>query len=370
MATSSTPGSIPSPSSPRPTGSGERVTPTSYRQAGVDMEAGYETVRRIRELARRTYRPEVRGDIGSFGGFFALDPTRWRRPLLVSGSDGVGTKLKIAFLLNRHDTVGIDCVAYCVNDILCQGAEPLFFLDYYATGHLDPARAEQVVAGVAEGCRQAGCALIGGETAEMPGFYPEDEYDLAGFAVGVVEEERVITGQRVRPADVLLGLASTGLQSSGYSLVRKIVLEQRRLPLDRYLPELGRTLGEELLAPTAIYVRPVLRLLRVVDVHGLANISGGGLPENVPRAMGEGKVARVRVGSWPEPPIFDLLRHWGPVEEEEMRRTFNLGLGMVAILPTDQVDTARRLLQAEGIASWPVGEVVASSDGRKGVEFV
>lgn len=344
----------------------------TYRAAGVDIEAGYAAVRRIRQLARSTYRPEVRGDIGAFGGFFALDPARYRRPLLVSGSDGVGTKLKIAFALDRHDTVGIDCVAYCVNDILCHGAEPLFFLDYLAVGRLDPEKAARIVGGVAEGCRQAGCALIGGETAEMPGFYPPDEYDLAGFAVGVVEEDEVITGERVAPGDVLLGLASTGLQSSGFSLVRRIILEQHRLPLDRYYPEFGRTLGEELLTPTAIYVKPVLRLVNELrtagyEVRGIANISGGGLPENLPRAMAEGTRALIRTGSWPEPPIFDLIRRLGPVAEEEMRRTFNLGVGMVVILPAAAVDRARALLAEEGVTSWPIGEVAA---GEKGVEWV
>lgn len=344
----------------------EGLPGVSYREAGVDIEAGYATVRRIKELARTTYRPEVRGDIGSFGGFFALPNDRYTRPLLVSGSDGVGTKLKIAFLLDRHDTVGIDCVAYCVNDIICHGAEPLFFLDYLAAGRLDPEKAARIVAGVAEGCRQAGCVLIGGETAEMPGFYPPEEYDLAGFAVGIVSEEKVITGERVRPGDILLGLASTGLQSSGFSLVRRIVLEQHRLPLDEYYPDLGRTLGEELLTPTAVYARPVLRLVSQADVHGIANISGGGLPENLPRAMADGTRAVVRAGSWPEPPIFDLLRRLGPVPEEEMRRTFNLGIGMVVILPAGEAERAQAILAETGVTSWPVGEVVS---GDKGVEF-
>ncbi|MBE3577486.1 MAG: phosphoribosylformylglycinamidine cyclo-ligase [Limnochordales bacterium] len=346
--------------------SGQPMTGVSYREAGVDIEAGYAAVRLIKELARTTYRPEVRGEIGSFGGFFSLESMGLRRPLLVAGSDGVGTKLKIAFLLDRHDTVGIDCVAYCVNDIICHGAEPLFFLDYLAVGRLDPEKVARIVAGVAEGCRQAGCALIGGETAEMPGFYPPDEYDLAGFAVGVVSEEKIITGAQVRPGDVLLGLASTGLQASGFSLVRRIVLEQHRLPLDAYYPELGRTLGEELLTPTAVYARPILRLTRSVTVHGIANISGGGLPENLPRAMADGTRAVIEVGSWPEPPIFDMLRRLGPVSEEEMRRTFNLGIGMVVILPPGEVDRARAILAESGVTSWPVGEVVS---GEKGVEF-
>ena len=259
----------------------------TYRAAGVDIEAGYEAVRRIRTHARTTFRPGVLGDIGTFGGLFAVPVDRYREPVLVSGTDGVGTKLKIAFMTGRHDTVGIDVVAYCVNDILCQGAEPLFFLDYIGIGKLDPDVVERIVAGVAEGCRQAGCALIGGETAELPGLYAEGEYDLVGFAVGVVERERLIDGKRTRAGDIILGIASTGLQSSGYSLVRKVCFEKAGLKVEEYIPELGRTLAEELLQPTGIYAKALSALLQACDVRGIANISGGGLPENLPRALAQ-----------------------------------------------------------------------------------
>lgn len=339
---------------------GEEMT---YRAAGVDIEAGYEAVRRIKEHARTTHRPGVMGGIGSFGGLFSLDLERYRRPVLVSGTDGVGTKLKVAFMTGRHDTVGIDAVAYCVNDILCHGAEPLFFLDYLALGRLDPAVVEAVVAGVAEGCRRAGCALIGGETAEMPGFYQEGEYDLAGFAVGVVEQDRLIDGSRTRAGDVVLGIASTGLQSSGFSLVRRIVFEKAGLTVDCYVAELGRTVGEELLEPTGIYVPAVLALVEKCDVRGLANISGGGLPENLPRAVGRGLQAVVEKGSWPVPPVFGWLQQLGGVAEEEMYRTFNMGIGMVAVVPEEDVDQARAVLKSHGWESWPVGRLVPGDEG-------
>jgi len=335
----------------------------TYRAAGVDIKAGYEAVRRIRAHARSTFRPGVLGEIGSFGGLFALDIAKYREPVLVSGTDGVGTKLKVAFMAGRHDTVGIDAVAYCVNDILCQGAEPLFFLDYLALGRLDPEVVEEIVKGVAEGCRRAGCALIGGETAEMPGFYPPGEYDLAGFAVGVVERERLIDASRTAPGHVVLGIASTGLQSSGFSLVRRIVFDKAKLSVDHYVEELGRSVGEELLEPTGIYVPAVQALLRTCDVRGLANISGGGLPENLPRAVASGLQVVVERGSWPVPPVFRWLQELGGVQDEEMYRTFNMGVGMAAVLPEEEVDKAREVLAEHGWESWPIGRLVAGGEG-------
>lgn len=339
----------------------------TYRAAGVDIEAGYEAVRRIRAHARTTHRPGVMGDIGSFGGLFAVPVDRFREPVLVSGTDSVGTKLKIAFMTGRHDTVGIDAVAYCVNDILCQGAEPLFFLDYVGVGRLDPQVVEQIVAGVAEGCRQAGCALIGGETAELPGIYAPGEYDLVGFAVGAVERERLIDGSRTRPGDIILGIASTGLQSSGYSLVRKVCFEKAGLAIDQYIPELGRTVADELLEPTGIYAQALAALHEACDVRGIANISGGGLPENLPRAVAQGLSAVVRRGSWPVPPVFTWLERLGGIDPEEMFRTFNMGIGMAVILSEDEVDKARALLAQHGWQSWPIGHLV---NGEPGVRWM
>lgn len=338
----------------------------NYKAAGVDIEAGYEAVRRIGRHARATFRPEVLAGIGSFGSFFALDTEKYRRPVLVSGADGVGTKLKVAFMAGKHDTIGIDCVAYCVNDIICQGAEPLFFLDYLAVGRLDPELAEAVVSGVARGCAEAGCSLVGGETAEMPGFYEPGEYDLAGFVVGVVERDRVIDGRSVRPGDVIVGIASTGLQSSGFSLVRRICFDRAKLALDQHVEELGKTVGEELLTPTGIYVRAIQSLIESVPVKGIANISGGGLPENLPRAMADGTTAVIRKGSWPVPPVFPWLARLGAVEPDEMVRTFNMGIGMAVIVPPGHVDRSRALLKEAGWDSWPIGRVEA---GERGVRF-
>ncbi len=338
----------------------------------MDVDAGNRAVELMKASVRRTLRPEVLGGIGAFGGCFALDPGRYRQPVLVAGADGVGTKLKIAFALDRHDTVGIDCVAMNVNDVLAQGAEPLFFLDYLAVGRLDPERVAAIVSGVAEGCVRAGCALLGGETAEMPGFYPPGEYDLAGFAVGVVERERLLDGSAVRPGDALVGLASSGLHSNGYSLARRLLLEAAGLRLDQHVAELGRTLGEELLEPTRIYARPVLALLRAGrPVRAMAHITGGGLVENIPRALPPGTAAVLRPGSWPEPPVFDLIRAaarrtGGGIAEAEMRRTFNLGLGMVLVVAPDAADGLVRDLERAGERAWLVGEVVA---GERGVIF-
>lgn len=346
--------------------------PWTYRGAGVDVDAGNRAVELMKSSVRRTHRPEVLGDLGGFGGCFALEAGRYRQPVLVSGADGVGTKLRIAFAMDRHDTVGIDCVAMNVNDILVQGAEPLFFLDYLAVGRLDPERVAAVVSGVAEGCVRAGCALLGGETAEMPGFYAPGEYDLAGFAVGVADRERLLDGRGVRPGDAVVGLASSGLHSNGFSLARRLLLDAAGLGLEQRVEDLGRTLGEALLEPTRIYVKPVLSLLRAGrPLRALAHITGGGLVENIPRALPEGTAVRLRPGAWPEPPVFGLIRAaarrtGGGIAEAEMRRTFNLGLGMVAIVAPEAADAVVRDLTAAGEAAFIVGEVVP---GERGVFF-
>jgi len=334
----------------------------TYKEAGVDIEAGYRAVARIKALVQPTLGPEVLLHVGGFGGAYALGEGD-EAPVLVAGCDGVGTKLRVAFMTGRHDTIGIDCVAYCVNDILCHGARPLFFLDYLAVGRLDPDQVEAIVRGVAAGCRLAGCALLGGETAEMPGFYGPGEYDIAGFAVGMVPKNRLVDGRRVAPGDAIIGLASTGLHSSGYSLARRALLERARLPLEGVVPELGRTLAEELLEPTAIYVKPVLSLLQAVEVRGIANISGGGLPENLPRAMAPGTRAVLEWGRWPVPAIFPLIQAAGRVSPGEMLRTFNLGIGMAVIVPADQADAAVRHLAAQGQRSWVIGRVAAGEPG-------
>lgn len=330
----------------------------TYRAAGVDVAAGERAVELMKERARLTHGPEVIGGLGGFGGLFALDTGKYPEPVLVSGADGVGTKLKIAFLLDRHDTVGIDAVAMCVNDVLVQGALPLFFLDYLAVGRLIPERVAVIVGGVAEGCRQAGCALIGGETAEMPGFYREGEYDLAGFVVGVVSRSRLVDGSGLRPGDVLIGLASSGLHANGYSLVRKICFERAGWDVCTVLSALDRPLGEELLAPTRIYVRAVSPLLARGLVKGMAHITGGGLSGNIPRMLPQGCGAYLDPATWPEPPIFGLLREAGGVAEEEMRRTFNLGLGLVLGVGESQAGEALDLLRDSGQEAWVVGRVV------------
>jgi phosphoribosylformylglycinamidine cyclo-ligase len=333
---------------------------TTYRDAGVDIDEGDRLVDLIKPLARPTLRPEVLAGIGGFGGLFALDTKKYRNPVLVSGTDGVGTKLKLAFLTGRHDTVGIDLVAMSVNDVAVTGAEPLFFLDYFATGRLRAEEAAQVVKGIAEGCRQAGCALIGGETAELPGFYADGEYDLAGFAVGVVERDRILDGRGVVPGDALVGVASTGLHSNGYSLARKVLLERHALS-DRPVELSGRTIGEALLEPTRIYARDVLALLDEVPVKAIAHITGGGLPGNVPRNLPEGTRAVVRAGTWDVPAVFGLIEREGAVAPDEMYRTFNMGLGLVLVLPASSAEAARAVLARRGLSSWVVGAVEAGS---------
>ena len=336
----------------------------SYAAAGVDVTAGYEAVERIKPMVESTYIPGVMGTLGGFGGMFAPDVSGMKKPVLVSGTDGVGTKLRLAQLLDKHDTIGIDCVAMCVNDIICGGAAPLFFLDYIACGKNDPVRIAQIVSGVTEGCRQAQCALVGGETAEHPGVMPEDDYDLAGFSVGLVDEEKIIDGRRLSAGDALIGLGSTGVHSNGFSLVRK-VLDVEHADLTSPREDLGgRSLGEALLAPTRIYVRAVKALLAAgVDIHAVSHITGGGFYENVPRMMTEGLTARIDLKSFPRPAIFDVIQKAGNIPERDMYNTFNMGLGMVLALPAAQAQQALEVLSAAGEAAWQVGEVVPGEDG-------
>jgi phosphoribosylformylglycinamidine cyclo-ligase len=319
-----------------------------YKTAGVDIDAGNETVRRIRALARGTFTPGVLSDIGSFGGLFRLDRDRYEEPVLVSSADGVGTKLKVAFMTGRHDTVGADLVNHCVNDILVQGAEPLFFLDYLATGRLSPAVAEQVVSGVARACRENGCALIGGETAEMPGFYADGEYDIAGFIVGVVERSRVIDGKSIVPGDVLIGLPSEGLHTNGYSLARRVLFEIAGWRADTFVAELGTTVGDALLASHRSYLSLVRPLLERQSVRGLAHITGGGITENLPRVLPEGCAAEIDLQAWNVPALFRLLQERGQIVREEMFRAFNMGIGLVIVCPAREAERVINMLAREG----------------------
>ena len=334
--------------------------PLTYRDAGVDIEAGESLVERIKPLVQKTQRPECLGNIGGFGGLFELPIDRYHRPVLVSGTDGVGTKLKLAVILDRHDTIGIDLVAMCVNDVLVLGAEPLYFLDYFATGRLSPEHAQSVIAGIATGCEAAGAALIGGETAEMPGIYSPGEYDLAGFCVGVVEKDQIIDGSHIRAGDQVLGLASSGLHSNGYSLARA-VLERSSATLDQAIGE--TTLGEALLAPTRIYVRPILALLKAVPIHGIAHITGGGLPGNIPRVLPGNCDCRIDATAWPRPEIFQWLQSEGSIDDTEMLRTFNCGIGLVIIVSSDTAAQAHEMLEASGETVYRLGEVQAGSRG-------
>ena len=343
---------------------------TTYRDAGVDIDAGDEFVERIKPLVRATFRPEVLTDLGGFGGLFRFQANRYTDPVLVSGTDGVGTKLKIAFLMDRHDTVGIDLVAMCVNDIAVSGAEPLFFLDYFATGKLSVAVAESVVKGIAEGCRQAGCALIGGETAEMPSFYPDGEYDLAGFAVGVVDRPKIIDGRRITAGDAVIGLASTGLHSNGFSLARKVLLEQSGFTVDSRVPELGTSIGETLLTPTRIYAKQILGLAGEFTIKGVAHITGGGITENLPRVVPAHCGARIRRGSWPVSPIFQTIQSRGQIAVDEMYRVFNMGIGLVLVTPDKQADDVIKRAGELGDHAYRIGEIIAQRPNEGTVEYV
>ena len=339
----------------------------SYEEAGVSLENGYDVVRRIKKHVSSTARTGMMGNIGAFGGMFDLASLGIREPVLVSGTDGVGTKLKIAFALDKHDTVGIDAVAMCVNDVLAQGAEPLFFLDYVAVGHNVPAKIEAIVAGVAEGCRQAGCALVGGETAEMPGMYEGGEYDIAGFTTGVVEKSKLIDGSKVKAGDVLVGIASTGVHSNGFSLVRKIVSDAGLSFTDEIAEFGGRRLGDVLLTPTRIYVKQVLDVIRNCDGHGICHITGGGFDENIPRVLKDGQAIEIKEGSWEILPVFRMLEKWGRIPHREMFNIFNMGIGMVVVLDEAEAQKAIDILAAHGEKATIIGKV---TEGNKNVTII
>ena len=336
--------------------------PITYKDAGVDIDAGNQFVDMIKPLVKQTMRPEVLTDIGGFGGLFSLNSSKYKRPTLVSSTDGVGTKLKLAFMMDKHDTVGIDLVAMCVNDIIVQGAEPLFFLDYLATSKLKPVEAVEVIKGIAEGCKQANCALLGGETAEMPGMYTGGEYDLAGFTVGVVDNDEIIDGSTITNGDKIIGIASSGLHSNGYSLARKVLLEEMKLNLNDTPEELDQSLGEELLTPTRIYVKSILNLIRDFSIKGIAHITGGGLLENVPRVLPQKCKAVIDRHSWDKPAIFEMIRKGGNIPEEEMYRTFNYGIGMVLIIAAKDVDDVLNRLAGLQEKAYLIGEIASSKE--------
>ena len=339
---------------------------TTYREAGVDIQRGDEFVKRIGPLVRSTFRPEVMGDLGGFGGLFRFPSDRYREPILVSGTDGVGTKVKLARMMNRHDTIGVDLVAMCVNDILVSGAEPLFFLDYLATGHLEIDVAEAIVQGIAEGCRQAECALIGGETAEMPSCYPAGEYDLAGFSVGVVERSEMLGKEKIQLGDVVIGVASSGLHSNGYSLARRVLFEEQGWTPETQVPDLSELLGEALLRPTTIYVKLVKALLRKNLLHGLAHITGGGITGNLPRVLPEQWGAVIDRKSWEPSSIFAVIQQAGKIDLEEMFQVFNMGVGLIVVAPSDETSKILQTIQEQGMAGWVMGEIgpCSSSDAK------
>lgn len=339
--------------------------PLTYKTAGVDISKGNKLVAIIKPLARSTFRKGVLQDIGSFGAFFKL--SKYKKPVIVSSTDGVGTKLKIAFMLDKHDTVGIDLLAMCVNDILTSGAEPLFFLDYFATGKLSPRKTAEIIKGIAEGCRVAGCSLIGGETAEMPGFYKENEYDLAGFAVGIIEEDKIIDGSKIKCGDIVVGLASNGLHSNGYSLVRKLFFDIKKYKATKSIKALGCTLGEELLRPTRIYAKSILGLLKSVKVKGMAHITGGGITENLPRILPKGLRAVIKKGSWHVQNIFDIIQSTGKVSDREMFRTFNMGIGFIVIVKESDLENTIRRLTTFGEKTFIIGYI---EKGPAGVLYI
>ena len=338
----------------------------AYKQAGVDIAAGNEAVERMKKHVKKTFRPGVLTDLGGFGALFGLDKDKYEEPVLVSGTDGVGTKLKLAFAMDKHDTIGIDAVAMCVNDIVVQGAEPLFFLDYLACDKVVPEKIEAIVKGIADGCLQAGCALIGGETAEMPGMYGEGEYDIAGFSVGVVDRRKMIDGSSIRPGDAVIGFASSGVHSNGFSLVRRLLLEGKGWSLGQRIPELDGVLGEVLLAPTRIYVKTILSLLQETTIKGMAHITGGGFIENIPRVLPEGADVVIEEGSWPVQPIFKVLQEAGNVAHDDMFRTFNMGIGMVLIVPEEEAGQTVERAKALGEEAYRIGTV---TEGNRTVRF-
>lgn len=336
----------------------------TYKDAGVNKEAGYKEVQLIKRLINKTYIPGVLSDIGGFSGLFQLNNNEFKEPVLVSGTDGVGTKVKIAFMMDKHDTIGQDCVAMCANDILCQGAKPLFFLDYIATEKLVPKKMASIVEGVSNGCIKAGCALIGGETAEMPGFYKEGEYDIAGFCVGIVDKNNIITGSTIEEGDVVLGLPSNGIHSNGYSLVRKIVFEEKNMTVGTYIPELKNTIGEELLKPTRIYTNPVYDLVQKFNIKGISHITGGGFYENIPRMLPEGLTAYVDTSIIETPEIFNLLQQWGSIDSDEMYGTFNMGVGMILVVDKEELEYIKMYLEEREECYYELGHI---EKGNKGV---
>ncbi len=346
------------------------VKPLTYADAGVDIDRANDLIHAIKSIASHTPRTGVMGEIGGFGGLFSLNLANIKRPVLVSSTDGVGTKLKIAFMTNTHDTIGIDLVAMSVNDVIVQGAKPLFFLDYLAVGHLRTEVAIDIIKGIGEGCRQANCALIGGETAEMPGIYQNDEYDLAGFAVGIVDNNKIIDGSEIRVGHKLIGISSSGLHSNGYSLVRKICFDVLKLSIDAYIPDLGKTLGEELLTPTRIYSETILRLIRDLPIHGLAHITGGGISENVVRILPRSCKVLIRKGSWSIPPVFKFLQDAGNVSDTEMMRTFNNGIGMIAVVPAQSTQDVLERLNGVEVQAFLMGEVVERKDSEERIDWI
>ncbi|PJN50071.1 Phosphoribosylformylglycinamidine cyclo-ligase [Paenibacillus sp. GM2FR] len=338
----------------------------TYKQAGVDIAAGNEAVERMKKHVKTTFRPEVMTDLGGFGALFKLNKDQYEEPVLVSGTDGVGTKLKLAFAMDQHDTIGIDAVAMCVNDIVVQGAEPLFFLDYLACDKVIPSKIESIVKGIADGCNQAGCSLIGGETAEMPGMYSEGEYDIAGFTVGIVDKSKMINGSNIAAGDTVIGLASSGVHSNGFSLVRKLLLEDAGYSLQQELPELGGRLGDVLLAPTKIYVKPLLGLLKEIEVKGMAHITGGGFIENIPRMLPDGVNVDIEYGAWPILPIFKLMQEKGRISNKDMFTTFNMGIGMVLVVKEQDADGALQYLRSAGEEAYVIGRV---TEGERIVTF-
>jgi phosphoribosylformylglycinamidine cyclo-ligase len=338
----------------------------TYKKAGVDIDEGDRFVRLISPMVKKTFRSEVITDIGSFSALFRLDTKKYRRPVLVSGTDGVGTKLKVAFMMDKHDTVGIDLVAMCVNDILTCGAEPLFFLDYFATGRLSPEGAAKVIKGIVRGCKEAGCSLVGGETAEMPGFYPDGEYDLSGFAVGVVEKGKVIDGSKIKAGDAIIGIASNGLHSNGYSLIRRLFFDLKKMDVETYIPDLNATLGAELLKPTRIYVKAYNILKDKLQIKGMAHITGGGIPGNLPRILPKGINADIKTGSWSMPRIFSFIERMGNVPAEDMKRTFNMGIGFVMVVSKSSAGEAVSLLKKAGYPAFIIGN---TEKGVSGVRY-
>lgn len=345
----------------------------TYRDAGVDIDAGNKAVELMKAAVRRTYTPGVVGDIGGFGGLFSLAGFDMKEPMLVSGTDGVGTKLRLAIMMDKHDTIGQDCVAMSVNDILVQGATPLFFLDYIAVGKLIPEQVATIVRGVAEACEESGCALLGGETAEMAGFYGDGDYDVAGFAVGIVDKPRLLTGENIKAGDVLLGLPSTGVHSNGFSLVRKIVFDHKKMSLQDEIPEFGKTLGEELLTPTRLYPKAVLPSIRKGLLKGMVHVTGGGFYDNIPRILPEGTTARVNADAWPKLPVFSKLQEWGNVDVKEMYRTFNMGIGMILVVDPEKLAAVKAQLEKQNEAVYEIGRIEEAGAERvimEGREFI